>query len=85
MTFWCKNCKAEFGRGVHCDCSRSWCSHICAGEHKYSYKEVFGERVSSCKWCRKEDVPDSVLLEFILKKIRKSREEVIQKYWREVE
>ncbi len=60
------------------ECSRLWCSEKCADEDDFKNDDDYDVHFKSCKYCRKEDVDDSTLLEFFLDKNSITREEAVE-------
>ena len=72
----CSRCGDTFcdvGYFVSCEgCGKNWCSDKCA--------ELDGFKDDCCKYCRKEDFKDDVLLKYALELLDLNREELIEKY-----
>lgn len=69
---YCKESICDCGSYTRCRCGRKWCSDECA--EKEGYRSEDQDRFSvSCSFCRMEDVEDSALVEFLLRKLNITR------------
>lgn len=76
----CNKCEESFPDVidyVYCDCGKTWCSKECA--KKDGYRKDKHDN-SSCKYCRKQDFEDDVLLKYALKLLGMKRKELINSY-----
>ena len=87
----CDVCGKTFpdcGDYVHCNdkCYHRWCSDECAEKDgfvvDYDKVDEYGDPQRSCNFCRKEDVGDSVLLQFLLERfVQSDREAAVKEYF----
>lgn len=89
----CEHCGETFpdcGSYVYCndDCYKRWCSDECAEADGFVEDreniDRWGDSTKSCKFCRKEDADDSVLLAFLLIKCGYSRADVVAQFYKEI-
>ncbi|AGY48360.1 hypothetical protein Slash_71 [Bacillus phage Slash] len=80
----CTNCEDNFpdcGPHESCECGRRWCTDSCAESD--GFKEGFDEEgyeVTSCNYCRGEDVEDYQLLQAAMKHLGVDRQGLIEIY-----
>lgn len=71
---------------ISCDCTRMWCSDVCAEKDGYENREneeiEDGDDLISCNFCRGEDVVDSDLLKFMIKHFKTTRSKMIDLYYK---
>lgn len=67
---------------VFCSCKRMWCSEKCAAHGKLRNDR---NEKPTCKFCRKEDVEDSILLKFLLEWTTWSRKDAVRMYFADQE
>lgn len=90
----CVHCGESFpdcGYYVHCEgyikgvgyCDSVWCSVECAEADGAIYDSHSDYAPSSCKYCRKEDVMNDQLIEFMLKYFNLSREDMVKEYYKD--
>jgi len=83
--FTCQRCKENFndcGDYVSCEnCGTCWCCDDCAelDGYKAEYDENDEVIKDSCKYCRKEDFEDNVLLNKAMELLNCDREYLINK------
>lgn len=83
----CDHCNEPYYDGSvgivrgECECERRWCSRACAEADGYTSGDDDEEYVGpSCKFCREEEVEDSVLLNFVLKHAKLTRKKALKLY-----
>jgi len=90
----CGDTFGDVGTYISCVCERKWCNDECAKEDGYIKEHCNTDNCTSlngcwgcenniqrsCRYCREEDFDDSILLEFVLKLLEKTRDEVIEDY-----
>lgn len=74
---YCKESICDCGDYIRCDCGYKWCEIHCAIKEGYQ----IDEDGKSCSYCRKENVEDNLLLDFLMKRHNLSRIEVIKDYY----
>jgi hypothetical protein len=90
----CMESICDCGDYVRCQCGHRWCGLDCAMEDGYvmdgnseddwdgeGEKPDWREWDESCKYCRKEDVEDSILLKFLLKHCKMTRKKALKLYF----
>jgi hypothetical protein len=64
--------------------ARNWCCKECAKADGYKKEEYEIDDATveeiSCKYCRKEDVEDSVLFDFLLRHFKLTRKKALKMY-----
>lgn len=76
----CSNCSETFpdcGDYVSCDCGVHWCNDKCACDEGIQEEDD----CTTCSYCRKEEVDDYLLVQFLLKQCGTTREEAVKKYY----
>lgn len=76
----------------YCNCGKHWCSEHCAElaglevNRELEECDDFSEEMNgykTCQYCRKEDVEDYNLVDFLLNKLEITREEAVKEYYSE--
>lgn len=79
----CGDTFCECGYYVICEtCDQRWCTDECAEKDGFRYEDE-DRNNSTCKFCRGEDTDDTSLLDFCLKQLGKTREEIVKDYFKE--
>lgn len=80
--FYCHFCRqsvCDCGFYTSCNCGRRWCDEDCAQSE--GYINVEEPQISSCKFCREEDLEDYQIVSFLLNYCHLSRRDVVR-MWR---
>lgn len=75
----CKGAVCDCGDFEACQCGKAWCSKECAVKDGWQGEDGDHE-AESCNFCRGDDVGDSDLLVFLLKKHKMTRTQAIKEY-----
>lgn len=80
----CNLCSKCVDHYIVCNsiCGLMWCTYECAKKEGYStHKFLMDEENNSCRYCKKEYVSDSNLLEYALSLINMHKEQLTKQYF----